>query len=320
MHNQSFLPDITFCSIIQPGNYNEIDALLLAESFRAFAGSYANAPIWFMLPRNGKDLTERTHSRLQELKIRLVPFEYEPGAEKIFFLLELAALAQIEKLADGQTHLLAWLDSNTIILNEPRDLLLQKTKNLAYKPVHLLLLGSDYGQPVDPFWQQIFHYCQVPQEHLFPMRPIVQEIRMRPYFNAGLLIIRPEQGLLRSWNSKFMELYQLPIFQNFYQKDPRYKIFMHQAVLAGTILNLFYPGELVELPDGYNYPLHLWQEDKTIRRPESLNEAITIRHEGFYLENGWETQIPLSAQRIQWLVNTLKQFDIKMSGNQVVDQ
>lgn len=209
------MPDITFCSIIQPGSSNEMDALILAESFRAFAGSFANATVWFMLPMNGKDLTERTHRRLQELKVRLVPFEFEPGAVNFFFSVELAALAQIEKMTNGQTHLLAWLDSNTIILNEPRDLLLKNTKNLAYKPVHLLLLGSDFGQPVDPFWQQIYHDCQVPQEHLFPMHPIVQDIRMRPYFNAGLLVIRPEQGLLRRWFSKFMELYQLPIFQDF---------------------------------------------------------------------------------------------------------
>lgn len=95
---------------------------------------------------------------------------------------------------------------------------------------------------------------------------------------------------------------------------------MHQAVLAGTILNLFSPGELVELPDGYNYPLHLWQEDKTTRCPKSLNEAITIRHEGFYLDNGWENQIPLSAEHIHWLVNKLEQLDIKKAGEQGVDQ
>lgn len=310
MKNRSDKSYLTFCSIIHPGTNHEVDALLLAESIRAFAGCFANAPIWFMLPINGKQISERTSKRLQELNVQLIPINLSPGADDFFFSVEMAALDQVEKLAANQVSYLVWLDSNTILLNEPGDLVLKDSKKLAFKPVHWLLIGSDFDQPIDPFWQHIYQFCRVPQERLFPMHPIVQDIRMRPYFNAGLLVIRPEQGLLHNWHSKFMEIYLHPIFQEFYQKDPRYEIFMHQAVLSGIILNHFNPNELYELPDSYNYPLHLWVEDKTVLRPANLNNAVTIRHEGFYLNKDWETQIPLSLERIQWLKNKLKQMSV----------
>ena len=304
--NNNANSEITLCSIIFPGKRAEINSLLLAESIRSFGGKLATCPVWFMFPEIDKSLTSRSQERLEALDIKLIPFEVETDLQNFFFGVELTALGLAETLAEKQTNLLAWLDSNTILLHEPERFLLPDNIQLAYKPVHHRLLGSKFDQPIDPFWKEIYQYCQVPQERIFSMHPMVEDIRMRPYFNAGLLVIRPQQGLLRHWLNKFLELYKMPALQSHYQKDPRYKIFIHQAVLSGVILNQYDRAEILELPDSYNYPAHLWQQDKTSRRPASFNEMITLRHEGFYNDADWKKKIPVSKDRLNWLSQVLE--------------
>jgi len=306
MKNTTTKSELTLCSLIYPGEQAEINSLLLAESIRSFGGNLASCPVWFMFPEIDKDLTGRSQRRLEALNVQLVPFPVEVDDQNFFFKLELSGLSHAEALAEEQTNLFAWLDSNTLLLHEPKQFLLPVEFKLAYKPVHHLLLGSKYDQPIDPFWQEIYQHCLVPQEHIFPMRPIVEDVLMRPYFNAGILVTRPQHGLLRHWFKKFQEIYQLPVFRSFYQKDPRFEIFMHQAVLSGIILNKFNQSELNELPDNYNYPAHLWQQDKTIQRPSNFNKIITLRHEGFYKEVDWRKIMPISKDMLNWLSENLE--------------
>jgi hypothetical protein len=297
---------LIFCSVIFPGLYSEINSLLLAESIRAFGGGLASSLIWFLMPDYDQPLAEKTLARLQRLDVRLLPFQIDQQKLQFFFMGQLAGLAQAEDLSAGETDLLAWLDANTILVQEPKEFLLPAGKSLGYRPVHHLLLGSRFDQPLDAFWAQIYRACGVPPERVFPMRPVVEDIQMRPYFNAGILITRPERGLFRQWVNTFQEFYQAPVFQAFYQQDRRYIIFMHQAILAGVVLHVLEPQALQELPESYNYPLHLFDVDKTTRRPASMEALITFRHEGFYQEADWARRMPASDLLKRWLAEKLE--------------
>ena len=133
------------------------------------------------------------------------------------------------------------------------------------------------------------------------MRPVVEDLQMRPYFNAGFLAARPERGLFRQWHKTFLDHYQTPAFRAFYQQNRSYIIFMHQAVLAGVTLRRLEREELLELPDSYNYPVHLYEQDTTDRRPASLDELKTFRHEGFHRDPDWVQKMPASGRVKQWL-------------------
>jgi hypothetical protein len=109
----------------------------------------------------------------------------------------------------------------------------------------------------------------------------VDGVKIRPYFNAGLLITRPENGLFRAWYDRFIGVYRTPEFERFYNQDKRYIIFIHQALLAGVILSNLSIDAMEELPLDYNYPLNLYQEDITDHRPSCLEEIITCRYESF---------------------------------------
>jgi hypothetical protein len=123
--------------------------------------------------------------------------------------------------------------------------------------------------------------------------------------NAGLLVVRPEKNLLRSWRDTFFRQYQTPEFRAFYEQDRRYVIFVHQAILTGVLLSALTRNEMEELPPNYNYPLHLYGEDVTKDRPAALGELVTCRHEGLDAIPEVIDSIPTEASLKQWLTERI---------------
>ena len=76
-------------------------------------------------------------------------------------------------------------------------------------------------------------------------------------------------------------MYNLPEFEYFYQQSELYLIFMHQAVLAGSILSTLSLEDFQEFPFEVNYPLHLHERVAVHRRPQNLNQLITCRYEDY---------------------------------------
>lgn len=296
---------LVFASIVSPSEASETNALLLAESIRAFAGSLSQAPIWFFTPGDDKKLSAAVRDRLTALDVVLIPFGIDPEVLVFPFTGHAHAAALAEERARGQTDLLAWLAANTVVLQEPKDFLLRDGKSLGYRPVHHTLVGSRYDEPLDPFWTLIYRYCDVPGDRVFPMATHVDDTVIRPYFNAGILVTRPEKGLLGAWRDTYFRVYREPSLQEFYQQDGRYRIFVHQAVLSGVILSTLETDELQELPPVYNYPLHLYAEDVTDDRPSCLEELVTLRHEGFYEDPGWMGRMPAGEPLKRWLAERL---------------
>ncbi len=135
----------------------------------------------------------------------------------------------------------------------------------------------------------------------------VDATQIRPYFNAGILITRPTNRLFRIWHDTFYELYRKPACQEFYQEDERYEIFVHQAALSGVILSMFPTEELQELSSTYNYPLHLFSEDVSDTRPSTLEDLVTIRHEGFHRDPDWFNKIPAHEPLKKWIADRLSE-------------
>jgi hypothetical protein len=245
---------------------------------------------------------------LEALDAHLVSFVIDESKLPFFFADTIQAIAFAESMAERDTGLLAWLDSNTLVLNEPTEFLLSEAKSLGYRPVHHTLIGSRFEDPLDPFWSQIYESCQVPQDRIFPMITHVDATEIRPYFNAGILVTRPTNRLFRIWHDSFFELYKKPRCETFYQQDERYEIFVHQAALSGVILSMFPIEELQELSSTYNYPLHLFEEDISEKKPSTIEELVTIRHEGFYTDPDWIEKIPAQEPLKQWLTKRITKY------------
>jgi hypothetical protein len=298
---------LLFTSIVFPSRSSEQNALLLTESIRTFAGSLSQTPIWFFMPEQGRQLSKSVKEKLLALNITLIPFKIDPENLQFPFTAQILATALAESMATDQADIIAWLDANTIVLQEPRELLLPDSKNLGYRPVHHTLVGSRYDEPLDPFWTLIYHHCNVPAHRVFPMKTHVDGTRIRPYFNAGFVITRPKKRLFQTWHDTFFRVYREPAFERFYQQDQRYTVFMHQAVITGVILSTFATDEIQQLPPAYNYPLHLHSQDVTDHRPNWLEELVTFRHEGFYNDPEWREKMPAKETLKQWIAERLLQ-------------
>lgn len=298
--------NLLFASVVLPTESSQMNAVLLAASIREFGGSLAHVPIYFFVPEYGEQLTLATRDKLDSLNVRLVPVTLNEQVLRFPLAHYPLMAAAAESLAQDTADFLVWLGTNTIVLQEPVAFMLPNGKNLGYRPVHHTNVGSPYGMLLDSFWKLVYEYCNVPEDRIFPMKTHVDGATIRPYFNAGCLITRPEKGLFTKWRNTFFAIYQENSLQKLYQKDERYAIFVHQAILSGIILSMYTPEELYELPCGYNYPLHLHAEDITDSRPSKIEQCITIRHEGFYRDPSWAEKIPAHEPLKQWLAKHLQ--------------
>lgn len=300
--------DIIFATIAQPRSRSEADALILAHSIRAFGGSLNGSPIWCFTPNSTSESSPRFVKASEDLRMQLKPFQIDEEELRRWFVPHAKAAATAEAQAEGVFDTLAWLNPNAVVVHEPSTFLLPRHISLGYRPVHHALIGSVYDQSLDPFWSRIYGICEVPEERIFPMKTHVENVLIRPYFNAGFLVLKPELGLLRSWEKLFVPSYSSPEFARFYDIDKRYEIFIHQAILSGLILSMTERVEILELPPTYNYPAHLHSADTTPDRPRTMDDTVVFRHEGFYAQEDWSDSFPASRQLTSWLSERLAEI------------
>ena len=280
---------------------DERKALIQAESIRTFAGSLSDAPIWVFLPNTVEKLSNQSRECFNSLEVDLQPFESDPQTASFPFAGKVIASAAAETLAGRQTPILVWMDCGSMVIDEPAELLLDGGKKLGCRPVDHLLIGPPYDKPLDPFWELIYADCGVNHGALFPMITSTDQVKMFPYINAGMLVLRPENEILRQWRDTFLGLYRESRYQDFYQANRLYQIFIHQAVLAGCILANIQQGEILELSHLVNYPLHMHTQYPIDRRPQSLNELVSFRYEEFFTNPNWQEEIQVKEPLQSWL-------------------
>jgi len=272
------MEQLVFASLVaSPASFRKIRVLL--DSLKDFGGELFRAPLFVVYP----DSLEGTAENARLLKspdVHMTPFRIS-SEEKDFPLAVVAiGAAAAEKAVAGRAENLVWLLEDTLVLKSPLAFVLPASTQYAYRPVHHTKIGSPWKAPPDGFWTAIYRHCGVETDHLFPMDTCVRDNTIRPYFNAGCQVTRPANGLFSRWCESFQNLYRHPDFRPFFP-DPLYRVFMHQAVLAAVVLSSFSAGELYELPESYNYPIHLHADYPPEFRPTKLNNLATCRYETF---------------------------------------
>jgi hypothetical protein len=282
-------------------------SLILAESLRTFAGKFRNAPIWIYIPESLKKINKKVLSRLDslgtEIRISQVPAE----ALKFYFARKVFAASRAETEAKDKAEILVWMDEDTIVLDEPQEFMLKQGISLGYRPVMHKNIGSLYEEPPDDFWSRVYEKLSVPQSSLFPMTTPADRKTIRPYFNAGLLVVNPLKGILRKWAENFPKLYQDSVFASMCEQNIYRKIFLHQAALAGTILNLLKPEELTELSPPYNYPLFFKEMYGAEKEFDSLDSVVTLRYDVYFRNPApdWARKLKGPEEIITWLKQRL---------------
>jgi len=249
-----------------------------------------------------------TQDQFAALNVRLQAFEIDRNALRFPFASKVYASAAAESLADDQSEILVWIDRESLVIREPRQMLLKHGKKLACRPVDHILIGSPYDQPLDPYWEFVYHSCGVKESDIFPMITSADQIKIRPYINAGMLVVRPEISLLRNWRDTFQRLYQDSCLMDFYQQNRLYEIFTHQTILAGSILSALKQAEIKELNYLVNYPLHMHSQYPSDRRPKYINDLISFRYETIFDDPDWGTAYPVREPLKSWLAERVSRM------------
>ena len=273
-----------------PGNAAR-EAWLLSKSIREFGGRFSECKILLMVP-NIKALSDVEEKIFTELNVSIQHFEINEDKLLFPFGGKTMAAGVAERILAEKVETMVWMDCDSILFREPGEMFLNEGTHLGYRPVDHTLIGSNFNQPLDEFWQMIYKDCQVNEENIFPMMTSVDENEIRPYFNAGMLIVRPKDGVLQKWAKAFDRLFSKERYLEHYGKSALYKIFFHQAVLTGVLLSGISKESITELPHIVNYPLHMHEKYPDSKRIQGLEELISCRYDQFFDGEGWEEKIP----------------------------
>ncbi len=283
----------------------EIDfrSILLASSIRTFGGNLNNCPIILAYSNDLQIIPKHYQQTLQKLEVTIEPFSISKEFQGEFFADFIKGVAIIEKHNANKTENLVCLGPDTLILKEPSHFVLRAQDAIGYRPVHHTNIGSLYQEPLDEYWQLVYDLCKVSAEQVFPMETHADLNILRPYFNAGSLVVHPEAGLFQKWWDKYHEWHLNQKYLDLCKKKPVNHIFFHQAILTGLILNQYPKSKLRELPKTYNYPLHLHLKNPRKDKPTNFDELITIRYENREILDKSDLPLHIKSWISEMLIN-----------------
>lgn len=260
-------------------SYIKTFQLSILDSINKFGGMYSQAPVWVVIEEYDKSVENQIHEDPRYKNVNILYLSEYEDVPAFPFASYVYAASLIEQHALQKVEQLFWVDAKALILREPHDLILPSSKKLAYRPVHHKLIGSEYEKPLDNFWTFIYERYGISEEDVFPMQTHADEYVLRPYLNAGCLVVRPKEGLFQEWHQKFYQIYTDRDLMRVFSMNQIYNIFLHQAVLTGHVLSKYIQDDLIELPFEYNYPLHLYYDAPEGKRFDSIDEIVIARFE-----------------------------------------
>jgi hypothetical protein len=299
---QSMKQKIVFGTFAETGEQLQ-HAFFLVESAREFAGKFKDAPIWVYIPKDlesgNKPLLEKITFLGAEIKTSSAPEE----ALRYYFARKVYAAGKAESEAEGIADILVWMDEDTIVLGEPADFELQEGINFAYRPVMHNRSGSLFSEPPDSFWSRIYKTLSIEDSSLFSMVTPGDRQTIRAYFNAGLLVVRPQARILRRWGKDFTTLYSDSVLADMCENDVEKRIFIHQTALVGAVLNNLKKENLMELSDRYNYPIFFHQQYESAREFGSIEDIITLRYDVYFRnpDPEWSNKLKGPLPLVDWL-------------------
>jgi len=287
--------------------------VLFAESIKEFAGEYNDTETWVYTSFDTRDLSSEILTSLAELNVTLKTIDVPEKAQWYYFASKAYAAVAAESEALGNYDLLAWLNFDTVVLKEPAEFILPTGKNLGYRPVMHRNIGLGYKDKLDEFWARSFELMNVDESRVFPMVTPADQDTIKPYINAGCLIVRPERGIFKNWADNFELLYKDVALRKMCEQSIKQRIFIHQAALTGTLLSYLNPDEYFELYEKVNYPLFFNEMFGSKKDFHDITDVVTFRHEAFFNNpvEGWQSLLKGKKEQLEWLINNLGKTGLK---------
>lgn len=276
--------------------------LIMAESIREFGGRFSSSPIMIYMSDEFNNPDKSIIDRLTGLGTQFRTSSIPDDANWLYYSGKTFAAGQAESDIENAVDILIWMDEDTVVLREPSELDLCADIAFAYRPVMHNRSGSLYSEPPNPFWDRIYRLLDIDGSLLFPMVTPADRQTIRAYFNAGLLAVRPEEGILRNWGRSFEVLYRDAVLAGMCRDDVEKRIFLHQTALVGTV-KLIDKSRMKQLPLTYNYPLFFQRQYDAVGEFDSIYDIVTLRYDVYFRnpDPEWKEKLKGPSEKVGWL-------------------
>jgi hypothetical protein len=277
----------------------ESQTLLCVESLRRWGGEMADAPVYTFAPRPGSEPAAATVDRLGELGVQHVSEPLNTASPDLPHCNKVYVSAWAERELEHQV--LVFTDSDTVFLHDPA-LLAPAEWPAAARPVGQTNAGSTgEGHRNEPAWQALYDELGVKARPFLESN--VEGERIRAYFNAGLLAVRRDTGILGEWRDALDRLLASSFAERHGGGRKQLRNQIDQLAFAGVVADRF--EQMLILPATYNYPL----PKRILQPPEmqalNLDDLVHVHgHRWLHLPGFLrEVHPPLdeSSERYRWL-------------------
>lgn len=185
-------PSTTFLFCVESG-YFEAQTILAIESLRQFGGRFAQAPVLAVTPRRGPQLTRTTLNRFDELGVTYVRHNFEHPQTWYCYLNK--ALTTMAAETHATTEQVVWMDSDTVIIDEPDLLWLEPEIDFAICSTDKNVGSSGPNDPNEAYWLALSQYYGVDIDQLPWVITACEQERVRFRLHSGVFAFRRESGL-----------------------------------------------------------------------------------------------------------------------------
>src|SRR6267378_6127743 len=255
-------PDVAFVACIE-GGVLEAQTLLLFDSIRRYTGRFSDCSLYALSPRAGHAISSDSERKLDDLGAYYIDRILNTECPEYGSANRVAAAAYIEQTCSHA--ILVILDSDTLFLREPSELLLAPDIDVAVRPVYVKGMStSGWSDSRDRYWQDLCRCCGVDYEEIPWTESFVDQQHIKTNYNGGLVVVRSGLSILHRWADFFFRSIRegLRPFTNagsfrtgagWIEPAAANLWGSNQAALSLAIWSL--TRRVRELPPTYNYPL-----------------------------------------------------------------
>jgi len=185
IYNYSTYKDFTFFICIEPNGMLVENSINLIKSMRKFTSGFSDCSIYAISPR-GIDLKKESIYELNSLNVKYLckklNFTDSPYANKLY------SGKYLEAIID--TEYLVFIDSDSIFLNEPRELFLLEKFDVALTPVWLKGIGcSGIHDDSYTLWKSVFSKFNLKVSNKKITTKLGNE-EIFSYYNSGFVAVK----------------------------------------------------------------------------------------------------------------------------------
>ncbi len=267
-------PSLTFVLCVEAGSL-EAQTVRCVECLRQFAGRFADCPIVAVRPRGGIGLLPDVVRRLGAAGVTVVD---RPGASAypwFGFYNKAAGFELLEREGLLKTDLVAFVDSDTLMLQSPELLDLQPGVGFAAVPSQSSGATTGPTNPNHAYWEHVATLAGL-DVNTFP-RVLSHRERddMHIYWNAGVFVFRRDTGFIPAYVEENRRVLTCGV------KSPVAGLFYTDQVALPLVVQRL--GLRFEhLPLTYNNSVHLpaaaAHHTLAIERDEAFWRELTVLH------------------------------------------